>query len=144
VEEILKLGSDAARGHAAFSVCLACHQVGGTGPDYGPDLTAFGAQQPREVIANAILNPSGDIAHGYDGMELRTKDGLTIIGMVVANGDPVVMKCVGGVMQRVPRSRLASLRPLGRSLMYEPSQLGLDAQKVADIVAYLKSIPAAR
>lgn len=141
VEEILKLAADASRGQAAFGACLSCHQVGGTGPDYGPDLTAFGAQQPREVIVNAILNPSSDISHGYDGMELKTKDGLTIIGMVVANGDPVVMKCVGGVIQRVPKSRVASLRPLGRSLMYEPSQLGLDAQKVADIVAYLKSIP---
>jgi putative heme-binding domain-containing protein len=140
-EEILKLSADAARGQAAFGACLSCHQVGGTGPDYGPDLTAFGGQQPREVIINAILNPSADISHGYDGMELKTKDGLTIIGMVVANGDPVVMKCVGGVVQRVPKSRVASLRPLGRSLMYEPSQLGLDAQKVADIVAYLKSIP---
>ena len=141
VEEILQLGADAARGQAAFGACLSCHQVGGTGPDYGPDLTAFGAQQPREVIVNAILNPSADISHGYDGMELKTKDGLTIIGMVVANGDPVVMKCVGGVIQRIPRSRVASLGPLGRSLMYEPTQLGLDAQKVADIVAYLKSIP---
>jgi putative membrane-bound dehydrogenase-like protein len=141
-EEILKLDGDVARGQSAASVCLACHRIEQNGPDYGPNLTAFGAQQPREVIINAIVNPSADISHGYDGMELKTKDGLTIIGMAVSNGDPVVMNCVGGAVQRVPRNRIASLKPLGRSLMYEPSQLGLDAQKVADIVTYLKAIPA--
>jgi hypothetical protein len=35
---------------------------------------------------------------------------------------------------------VASLNPLGRSLMYDPAVLGLTAQSVADIVAYLRSL----
>ncbi|NBV86204.1 MAG: hypothetical protein EBS01_08085 [Verrucomicrobia bacterium] len=61
---------------------------------------------------------------------------------MVANGDPVMIQCVGGMIQTVPKSRIASLTAnKERSLMYEPSQLGLDAQKIADIIAWLKSLP---
>jgi putative heme-binding domain-containing protein len=138
--EIAKLPGDAARGLAAATVCQACHRIGSSGVDFGPDLTAFGRQQTREVIAQAIANPSADISHGFDGSVVTTRDGLTITGMVLSNGDPLLIKCMGGLVQTVPRSRITSVKPLDRSLMYEPSQLGLDAQRISDIVTYLKSL----
>jgi putative heme-binding domain-containing protein len=71
---------------------------------------------------------------------VKTKDGLVIQGMALASGDPVVMKCMGGTLQTIPRSRIESITQMKRSLMYEPEQLGLTAQSIADIVAYLKSL----
>lgn len=140
--EIAQLPGDAARGQAAGGVCFMCHRVGGTGVEFGPDLTSFAAQQTKEVIAQAISMPSADISHGYEGSVIKTKDGKTIHGIVVATGDPVMIQCVGGMIQTVPKSKIASLSPnKEHSLMYEPSQLGLDAQKIADIVAWLKSLP---
>ncbi len=142
--EIAKLTGDVARGQAAGSVCFMCHRIGENGIEFGPDLTAFASQQTKEVIAQAIALPSADISHGFEGSILKTKDGKVIHGMVVANGDPVMIQCVGGMIQTVPKSRIASLtQDKERSLMYEPSQLGLDAQKIADIIAWLKSLPAA-
>ncbi|WP_265594490.1 PVC-type heme-binding CxxCH protein [Haloferula sp. BvORR071] len=139
-EEIAKLQGDAARGKTAVAACFMCHHIGDAGTDYGPDLTAFGKQQPAEVIIGAIVNPSADISHGYDGTEIKTKDGITIMGMVLSEGDPVIVKCMGGQMQTISKSRIASMKKMEKSLMYPPSLLGLTPQSVADIAAYLKSL----
>lgn len=142
--EIAKLQGDISRGKSAGSLCLMCHRIGDQGIEFGPDLTAFASQQTKEVIAQAISMPSADISHGYEGSIVKTKDGKTIYGMVVATGDPLLIQCVGGMQQTVPKAKIASVVPMkGQSLMYEPSQLGLDAQKIADIVAWLKSLPQA-
>jgi hypothetical protein len=60
--------------------------------------------------------------------------------MVLSNADPVLIKCMGNVVQTIPRKRVSSLMPLGRSLMYDPAVLGLNAQAIADIAAYLRSL----
>jgi putative heme-binding domain-containing protein len=137
--EILKLKGDAERGKTAVASCYMCHRVGDQGVDYGPDLTTFGKQQSLEVVINAIRNPSADISHGYEGSILKTTDGLTITGMVLSEGDPVIMKTMGAQNQTIAKSRIASLKPMEKSLMYVPAQLGLTAQSIADIAEYLKS-----
>jgi putative membrane-bound dehydrogenase-like protein len=139
--EIAALAGDAARGQSAGAVCLMCHSIGDRGVDFGPNLTAFGAQQTKEVIAQAIATPSADIAHGFEGHVVKTKDGKTIYGMIVSTGDPVMIQSAGGMFQTVPAVRIASTEKLKTSLMYEPSQLGLDAQKIADIIAWLQELP---
>lgn len=138
--EIAQLPGDAKRGQAAIAVCFTCHKVGKLGVEFGPDLSTFGKQQPSEVIAQAIAHPSADISHGYEGSEIKTKDGLTISGMILSSGDPVMIKCMGGLVQTVPKERIASMKKMERSLMYPPQQLGLTPQAISDIVAYLKSL----
>jgi len=138
--EVLKLKGDPASGKVAIAACYMCHAIGGTGTEYGPDLTTFGKQQPAEVIAQAILTPSAEISHGFEGTEIKTTDGLTITGMVLSDSDPVIVKCLGGQTQTIAKSRIASMKAMQKSLMYPPSVLGLDAQKVSDITAYLKSL----
>lgn len=138
--EIAQLPGDAKRGQAAIAVCFTCHKVGKMGVEFGPDLSTFGKQQPSEVIAQAIAHPSADISHGFEGSEIKTKDGLTISGMILSSGDPVMIKCMGGLVQTVPKERIASVKKMDRSLMYQPQQLGLTPQSISDIVAYLKSL----
>ena len=139
VADILKLQGDVKRGQTAVTLCQTCHKIGAAGVDYGPELTTFGKQQPTEVILNAIINPSADISHGFEGSEVKTKDGLSITGMVLSQGDPLIIKCMGGLVQTVPQSRVRSVTKMTKSLMYQPEQLGMNAQMVSDIVAYLKS-----
>lgn len=138
--EIAKLQGDAAKGKAAVAACYMCHKIGDTGTDYGPDLTSYGKQQPAEVVIKGIVEPSADVSHGYDGTEIKTKDGLTIMGMVLSDSDPVIVKCLGGQTQTIARSRIASMNKMEKSLMYTPAMLGLTPQSVADITAYLKSL----
>jgi putative membrane-bound dehydrogenase-like protein len=138
--DLAKLPGDKAKGQATVAVCYTCHKVGGAGMDFGPDLTTFAKQQPIEVLVEAIARPSADISHGFEGSRVTMKDGVVVVGMVLSNGDPLIVKSMGGLVQTLPRGRVAKVEPLGRSLMFDPANLGLNAQAIADIAAYLRSL----
>jgi putative heme-binding domain-containing protein len=133
-----RLVGDAARGKEATTRCLMCHAIGGVGADVGPALDGWGRGKSAEVVATALILPSAEIAHGYEATELKTKDGLTIQGILLKEGDPLMMRSMGGVTQIIPADRVASRRRLPGSLMMSAAQLGLTAQDVADIVAFLR------
>jgi putative membrane-bound dehydrogenase-like protein len=139
VAEIARLSGDAARGRTTAAQCTMCHAIGGTGASFGPALDGWGRGKSAEVIATAIVQPSAEIAHGYDGMELKTKDGLTIQGVLIKQGDPLMMRSMGGITQIIPADRVASRRRIQGSMMMSAAQLGLTAQNVADLVAFLRS-----
>ena len=140
VAEILKLEGDVAKGKITTQRCIMCHQVDGLGIEYGPTLTGFGKTQTREVLIDAIRNPNSGISHGFDGTEIKTKDGKVIHGVLIKSSDPFIIQSMGGVTQIVPSKQIAKRKKLGRSLMLSGEQLGLTAQDIADIVAYLKTI----
>ena len=116
-----------------------CHSIAGAGAEFGPALDGWGRGKDAEVVATAIVKPSAEIAHGYDGTEIKSKDGVTIQGVLLKEGDPLMMRSMGGVTQIIPADRVATRRRLPGSLMMSAAQLGLSAQEVADIVAFLRS-----
>ncbi|MGK0187499.1 MAG: putative membrane-bound dehydrogenase-like protein [Verrucomicrobiales bacterium] len=139
VAEVLKLAGDVERGKATITRCIMCHQVGGTGIEVGPTLDGWGKNQTREVIANSIINPSSDISHGFTATEIRTTDKKLIHGLLLSGNDPAIIKSMGGVTQLVPADKIEYKRQMKRSLMLNADQLGLTAQDVADIVAFMKA-----
>ena len=140
LSEAMKLVGDAKRGQIQSARCIMCHRIGDQGVDFGPDMSAWGKTQPTETIVRAIVEPSADIAHGFYGHEIETTDGLRIQGVIVNDGDPVIIQSMGGVTQTVPKARVKQKKAMGSSLMMTPAQLGLTAQDVADIAAYLKTL----
>ncbi|MBL9131340.1 MAG: c-type cytochrome, partial [Verrucomicrobiaceae bacterium] len=138
VADVLKLQGKAANGAQLVTRCVMCHQFNGQGVEFGPNLDGWGRSQPAEIIAQAIIEPSKDIAHGYDGQELKSKDGVTIHGMLLTEGDIMIVRSMGGVNQFVPKSRVQARKKLDHSMMLSATQLGLSAQDVADIVAYMR------
>jgi putative membrane-bound dehydrogenase-like protein len=140
VAEIAALPGDAQRGASLVASCYLCHRVGNQGMEYGPNLTSFAKMQPAEVVIGAIANPSADISHGYEGTAVTLKDGKVIQGMVLSGGDPLVIMSMGGVTQLIPADQVAKRDRLYRSLMLSGEQLGLDAQGIADVAAYLKAL----
>lgn len=145
VAEVLKLSGDPERGKVTAARCLLCHQIDGNGADYGPDLKGWAATQTRETIVRSIAEPSAEIALGYKGTEVRLKDGGVIHGIAFNNNDhnwdkapPLVIQSAGGVTQLVPKERIEKKRELGRSLMFDPGALGLSAQDIADLAAWLR------
>ena len=69
-----------------------------------------------------------------------TKDGFSNTGSLQDTGDPVIVKSLVNLTQQIPREMVKSTEQLNRSLMYDPEQMGLSGQSIADIVAYLKSL----
>lgn len=139
VEQLLEMVGDIERGKIAIQRCYICHQINGQGVVYGPTLDDWGRTQPREVIFRSITDPSADIAHGFDGTEIVTKDGAVIHGLLIATGNPRMIRSMGGQTQVIPPSRIKTEKKFNRSLMLSASQLGLTAQEVVDIVAFLKA-----
>lgn len=146
VAEILKLEGDATRGKVAAARCILCHQIDGKGTDYGPNLRGWSATQTREAIVQAIAEPSAGIAHGYQGTEVLLKDGGIIHGIAFNNSDlwlegalPLVIQSAGGLTQLIPKERIKEKNDFQRSLMYDPATLGLTAQDIADIAAWLNA-----
>lgn len=138
VEAVLALKGDAERGKATSARCIMCHEIGGLGAQFGPPLDGWGRTQTAEVVARSLVDPSADIAHGFDGSVILTKEGKTIHGLVIQEGNPTIVTSMGGVTQMIPRQQIGSIEKLNRSLMLSAAQLGLTAQDVADLVAFLR------
>ena len=107
--------------------------------EFAPDLTGWASRQPLEVLLRSIATPSADIAHGFNGHELILKDGTVIQGLILADGDPVIIMSTGAVTQTVPKNRIKEKKPLNRSLMLSAEQMGMDAQALADVAAFLRT-----
>ena len=69
--------------------------MGSTGVEFGPTLADWGKGQDRETILKAIMDPSSDLAHGYEGTELLVKGDKRIQGFIQAEGDPLVIRVFG-------------------------------------------------
>lgn len=138
IEEIVKLPGDAGRGKNVVAACVMCHATGGVGAEVGPALDGWGRGKSAEVIARAIVQPDAEIAQGYESMEIRTTDGLRIQGLLIKQGDPLMMRSHGGVTQLIPAKRVGSRQRMTESLMPSAAQLGLTARDVADLIAFLR------
>ena len=136
--EILKLKGNSKNGKSVIGRCYVCHKVGSVGVEFGPTLAGWGSGQDRETILKAIIEPSADLAHGYEGTELLVKGDKRIQGFVQAEGDPLVIRVFGGEDLVIAAKDIKSRKKMKSSLMAPASKLGLDAQQLRDIVEYLK------
>lgn len=140
VQQVLALKGDAKRGRELVTAsCFSCHRIGNEGTYYAPDLTGWAKRQTTEVLIQSIINPSQDIAHGFNGQRIETKDDIEIHGLVLSDGDPLVVQSASGLTQMIPANQIKSKKSLNRSLMMSAEQLGLGAQELADIAAFLKT-----
>ncbi len=139
VAQVMALKGDAAKGKLAAARCIMCHKIGEAGPEYGPALQGFGSRQPPEIVARSIVEPSFDISHGFEGTAIKLKDGKSIDGRLIVDGNPVVIMSTGGLTQKIPKMQIAERKDIGRSLMLGADELGMTAQDVADVVEWLKT-----
>jgi putative membrane-bound dehydrogenase-like protein len=136
-QDVLAKTGDVVKGAALAQRCIMCHQINGNGPAYGPELRGFATRQSREAVVRAIVNPSADIALGFEGTSLKLKAGGRVDGRLLSNNDPIVITSMGGVTQLVPKDRVSGQSKMTRSLMMSGQLLGLSAQEVADVAAWL-------
>ncbi len=139
LEGVMSLTGDAARGKGVAMRCVMCHKIGEVGVSYGPELTAWGLTQSLDVIVRSMVLPSADMAHGYTPYEIIMKDGVVIHGNLLGDdGKRLTIQSMGGLTQIAEVAKVAKHGPLGRSPMLSAGQMGLTAQEVADVAAFLK------
>ena len=140
-DTISQLVGDVARGKVTSARCMMCHEIEGVGIAFGPDLASWVKDQGTEAFAAALIYPSQGIAFGYEFTHVELKDGRQIDGIARSIGDPVMLDSVGGVSQLIPRDRIKEMKTnRRRSLMLSADQLGINAQDIADLAAYLKTL----
>ena len=130
---------DADRGATHFgNLCSQCHLFRGTGHPVGPglDMSFF---RGEEDLLTSILDPSAAFAPEYANYLVETVDGELLNGILAAETDAAVTLARAiGESDTVPRSRIRELRAEGRSLMPDGLEQGLDADGLADLLAYLR------
>jgi putative heme-binding domain-containing protein len=148
-QDVLAKKGDAEKGGQLVLRCTLCHQINGSGVALGPELRGWGTRQGVQAVVRSIVNPSADIAHGYDGFTIKLKNGGQVDGILQGEGDPLSVLSMGGVSQLIPKSAIKQrltkdgkpdgleINKMTRSLMMSAEQLGLTAQDVADIAAWL-------
>ncbi len=146
MDEVLKLTGNAETGKMKAAICYQCHSINDIGIEYGPTLSQWGAGRDTKAIAEALINPSAGIAHGFDGTEIKMKSGNTIQGLSLSGSGKaklLIMKVFpGGQEVQVNTKNVKERKEMMNSLMLSAGQLGLSSQDVADIAAYLKQIGA--
>jgi putative heme-binding domain-containing protein len=141
IPSIIKLKPEAARGNAIFaSSCASCHKAGSQGREFGPELTSIRKKFDRTSLLDAIINPSAGIVFGYEPWLVKTKDGRSFYGFLVADGETIVIKDIGGEQHAIKAALVQSKRKLKESVMPDPSALGLDEKKLADLAEFLLSL----
>ncbi|MBY0432806.1 MAG: c-type cytochrome [Cyclobacteriaceae bacterium] len=142
ITAVLELPKNATSGKELFQThCATCHKMGGAGKDIGPELTLIRKKFDRTALLDAIVNPSAGIVFGYEGWLIKTKEGDTFFGFIVADGaETVVIKDLTGTRQVIKTSSIVSRKKQEKSLMPEPTSAGLSGQNLADIAEYLLTI----
>lgn len=143
LEQQLK-GGDVLEGRKLFfgkSSCSTCHAVESEGSTFGPDLTNIGDIRSRFDILEAIIFPSVSFAREYETVSVETTNGK-YIGIITEQTDTYVILAPGpGANIRLNRSEITSITPHEMSMMPQGLQELLTTRELADLLAFLESLP---
>jgi putative membrane-bound dehydrogenase-like protein len=123
------------------SLCVQCHTVRGEGGMVGPDLSTTGAQFSRRELAESILFPSKAVREGYQALNVETKDGESVSGLLKGEtNEELTLVDAAGQLQRIPKKQVASRQLSQLSLMPEGLHTALTLSEFADLLAYVESL----
>jgi putative heme-binding domain-containing protein len=120
--------------------CISCHRVNGSGGQRAPDLGDVGARQSVAELIDSVLEPSRQIARGYQRVTVQTADGRTITGLLKEETPQYLTVRSGTEMVRIERDEVESLRRDEVSDMPEGLADDLTPVQFADLIAYLASL----
>lgn len=141
-DELASLKGNASKGHAVFTnTCSVCHMAGSEGNDFGPKLTEIGSKYPKEGLLNAIVHPSDGISFGYEGWNVKMKDGSQLTGVIASKTETDIdMKFPGGTKQQIKTSDVQSMKEMKESMMPEGLYQNMSNQDMADLLEYLEGL----
>jgi putative membrane-bound dehydrogenase-like protein len=141
LDAIAALPGDAARGRELYrgrGTCAVCHASDGLGGAIGPELSRIREKYGARELVDAMLNPSAAIAFGFDAWTLTLDDGGVLVGSILADGERVVVRDLAGQREVVDAARIVKRVRQPTSLMPDALALGLGAQELADLAAFLR------
>ncbi len=142
ISELIALIGNPKNGAQVFANnCSVCHQVNGEGMDFGPKLSEIGSKLAKEGQYLAILHPDAGISFGYEGWDIKLKDGTQLVGIVASKTETdVVLKMPGGLVQNLKTSAIKSMKMQSNSMMPTGLADGMSQQELVDLVEFLMTL----
>ena len=137
------LTGDASRGESIYQGkggCSGCHRIAGTGGRLGPNLSRIGRTLSFARLREALVEPSKNIAKGFDTIAVVERDGEAVRGrqMSIDNFSVQLMDSREEIHSYL-RDEVRSVEQEPKSLM--PSYEGmLSGSEIDDVLAYLVSL----
>jgi len=136
------LTGDRARGKSLFEgagECLQCHRVAGVGSRTGPDLTNVGLLRRAAELEIALLEPDAEVQPENRSYRVVPRRAEPVTGRLL-NHDTFTVQLIDS-NERLRSFDKAELAEYGFIPSPMPSYRDrLDAQQIADIVAYMSSL----
>ena len=140
----LREEGDIENGRLLFSsdrlACATCHSLNGTRGTFGPDLSTVGDKFGRREIIRSLLDPSAQIAIGYEQTCLETASGHIVVGIVKQTSDTACeLQRSDGHTVRVPIDEIVEQESSAVSAMPQGVSALLSLQELNDVVEFLVS-----
>ena len=133
------------RGRALFAdtnrlLCSTCHSVDGSDSRPGPDLMGSAAMT-KEALARAILEPSREIAIGFENLTVTTTDETVYNGFLKDESvESITLVAMNGAVHELSKALIASRSVSPISLMPPGLHASLTPEEFTDLIAYLQSL----
>jgi quinoprotein glucose dehydrogenase len=138
-------GGDAERGQHIFFTrsevsCQRCHKIRDRGGDVGPDLSKIAETKTREYLLESVLQPTAQIAKGYESIVLELTDGRVLTGVLRAETDEQVQLVTAeGKLLTIEKSEIED-RGGGPSAMPDTTSKYLNKSELRDLVEFLSTL----
>ena len=141
------LDGDSIRGQEIFfdtsgpAACTKCHMVQDQGGDVGPELTSVAGTRMAQFIVESILQPSNEIASGYESILVQMNDGRILDGVLRRETtDSLWLGTSQGDVVALALSNVARRREQEVSLMPANFAEILTVDQLHDLLAYLRTL----
>ncbi len=138
-------GGNAERGQQIFFTrsdvsCQRCHKIAGRGGDVGPDLSQIAAMKDRNYLLEAVLQPSAQIAKGFETVTVALEDGRLMSGVLRGEDDATLQLVTPeGRLLTIDKSNIDE-RASGPSAMPDTVAKFLSKSELRDLIEYLATL----
>jgi putative heme-binding domain-containing protein len=123
------------------AACVNCHQVGGRGVDFGPNLSEIGDKLGKDALYESILDPNAGVSFGYEAWQLELESGDEAYGIIVSETeDEVAIKNAQAIVSRFPASQIVRRTKMDQSIMPAGLQMAMTPRELVDLVEYLATL----
>ncbi|MFI5154485.1 MAG: PVC-type heme-binding CxxCH protein, partial [Chitinophagales bacterium] len=142
IKDLASIKADAAKGKIIFmKSCSLCHMVGSEGKDFGPKLTEIGSKYGKDGLLNSIIHPSDGISFGFEGWQIKMKDGSALSGIISSKTESSIdIKFPGGTIQQIKTTDVASQKEMKESMMTEGLYQNMSNEDMANLLDYLEHL----
>lgn len=142
LQEVNETGDPQAGRELFTRRCATCHQLGGVGKNFGPQLTAL-QKKPLEVLLTAILDPNRAVEAKYGSYALSLRDGRVFTGLIAAeSATSITLQQADGTSRELLRVDVEEMVGTGRSFMPEGLEKDLTPAELADVIAFIRQAKA--